>query len=324
MEDWQQWQIRADQIASTLRDEVDTLERDFFGDEVQDDKLRAFWPRFRDLKERVRTAPAIRLEAKLDLERRLRHLGSRAYKAQERTYAQSAQRKGELLARIAALRSSAEELDDPRALRALRRDVDRARQDFESGPPLVPPDRQAVWDAWREANQFVWDRLTSAWGRNEQFLRSLLDGARDHLSPGNTGAARQAVSRFFEAVRTHECKQASLNRLKDEAEAIRSQAEEIEHRKESERLAVRQQQLASPVEGWRAELDRNREALARLQDEVEGLENDAREASSILEQAMIRGNLVDKKRKLAELQRANKSLEQRIEQTEEMPLISTG
>jgi transposase len=55
--------------------------------------MRGFWPRFRDLKERVRTAPAIRLEAKLDLERRLRSLGSRAYKAQEVVYAHSSERK---------------------------------------------------------------------------------------------------------------------------------------------------------------------------------------------------------------------------------------
>jgi hypothetical protein len=39
---------------------------------------------------------------------------------------------------------------------------------------------------------------------------------------------------------------------------------------------------------------------------------------------MVRGPLVEKKRKLAELERSNRTLEQRIEQTEESPLIPTG
>lgn len=324
MEDWQQWQIRADQIAGALGEDVTMLEKEFFGDEVPDEHFRAFWPRFRDLKERVRIAPAIRLEAKLDLERRLRNLGSRAHKVQERTYARSGERKSEILSQIAGVRASAEGLDSSRELRSARREIDRVRQEFESGTPLVPPDRQAVWEAWREANQFVWDRLTMVWSRNEEYLRAILDGAREQLAAGNMNAARQAVSRFFESIRGHECKQEALTRLKEEAESIRAEAERAEERRATERAASRQQQLTSPVEGWRAEVDRNRESMVRLREEVEGLEHDAREAGSILEQAMIRGNLVDKKRKLSELERANKALAQRIEQTEEMPLISTG
>lgn len=323
MEDWQEWQIRADQVAAALGEEVDALQQTFFA-ESSDPTYRAFWPRFRDLKERVRTAPAIKLEAKLDLERRLRDLGSRAYKAQEAAYSGSSERKTELLSAIASLRATAEGEDSPRALRTLRRDLDAVRSGFDTGSPLVPGDRQAVWDAWRDASQFVWQRLTGIWEQNETHLREILGAARSQLEGGNTAAARQGVGRFFEALRSHESRQNTINSLKAEAEAIRRDADQAEERRASERRATQQAQLASPVEGWRSELDRNREAAAKLAEEVAGLEQEYQESGSILDQAMIRGTLVDKRQKLAELERSNRALEQRIEQTEETPLISAG
>jgi predicted nucleic acid-binding Zn-ribbon protein len=75
------------------------------------------------------------------------------------------------------------------------------------------------------------------------------------------------------------------------------------------------------VGGWRSELERNRESVARLSQEAADLERQVAEASSVLEQAMVRGNLVDKRKKITELERANRALEQRIGQTEEAPLI---
>src|SRR5947209_15886426 len=136
MEDWQEWQQRADEVAAQLSNEVADLEAKYLA-ENGDPTFRSFWPRFRDLKERVRTAPAIKLDAKLDLERRLRTIGSRAYKAQEGAYAQSGGRKEELLGIIGELRSRAESADVPRELRALRRDLDAARGQFSTGPALV-------------------------------------------------------------------------------------------------------------------------------------------------------------------------------------------
>src|SRR5436305_6759968 len=118
MEDWQEWQIRADEVAARLRLEVDALDADFFG-ETPGGNLRNFWPRYRDLKERVRVAPAIKLDDKLDLEKRPRGLGSKAYKAQEAAVAGSGERKEQLLPRIQALRQQAESMDSARDLRML-------------------------------------------------------------------------------------------------------------------------------------------------------------------------------------------------------------
>ncbi len=321
MEDWQQWQIRADQIAVSLGAEVDGLTTDFFGD-AGDATMRGFWPRFRDLKERVRTAPAIRLEAKLDLERRLRSLGSRAYKAQEVVYAHSSERKTQLLDSIEEVRISAESVSAPRDLRGIRRSLDTIRQQFDSGVQLVPPDRQVVWDAWRGANQFVWQKLTDSWAENETQLRELIAEARRHVENGESPAAKQAVARFFEALRTRECKQEIMTALKSEAELIRREADQSESRKVAERVVSQQAQVVPAVDSWRSELERNRESIARLQEEITVLDYQFQSSASILEQAMVRGSLVDKKRKLAEYERSAKALLRRIEQSEEAPVFS--
>jgi predicted nucleic acid-binding Zn-ribbon protein len=325
MEDWQEWQIRADRIAAELNAELDVLDKEFFGDGATAN-FRSFWPRFRDLKERVRIAPAIKLEDKLDLEKRLRGIGSKAYKAQEAAFGRSSNRKDELLARVAELRAQGEAGDSPRALRSLRREIDALRKEFDSDRELVAADRQAIWDAWREANQFVWDRLNALWSENEAFLREALTSARQNLERGNGNAARTDVRRFFESLRTHEAKQETINALKAEADAIRREAEDVEERRQTARMAASTPSIPSgnPVGGWRSELERNRESVARLTQEAAELERQVAEATSVLQQAMVRGSLVEKRRKITELERANRALEQRIGQTEETPLIPSA
>jgi hypothetical protein len=322
MEDWQQWQIQADQIAADLNQNVKKLETDYFSESAEP-AFRGFWPRFRELKERVRIAPAIRLEDKLDLERKLRALGSRAYKAQEGTYARSAERKAELLATIAEHRSRAQDIEDPKELRAARRQLDLVREGFDKGSPLVPADRQQVWDAWKEASQGVWSRLTVVWGENEAHLRNILDIAREHLQEKRYNEARQAVGRFFESLRGREARQEVLNALKAEAESLRGEAEKVEEQKASDRLA-QQAQVVPTIDVWRADLKKSREAEARLDEEVRILEKQYEESGALLEQAMVRGTLVDKKRRLSEYQRSSRALEQRIEAAEEAPLMSAG
>jgi hypothetical protein len=324
MEDWQEWQIRADRIAAELGVEVDGLESTFLGDDAGAFNYRSFWPKFRDLKERVRVAPAIRLEAKLDLERRLRVIGSRAYKAQEVVYARSAERKSDLLSRVADLRERANRENNPRALRTLRREFDQLREEFDTGASLVPPDRQAVWDAWREANQFAWQRLVDLWGENEASLRETIAAARQQLERGNAAATRQAVGKFFDLLKTREAKQDAVNAMKAEVDEIRREADLIVERASSQRAAAVQAPSLPAADAWRSELERNRVIAARLSEEVAVLERKVQDTDSILEQAMVRGTLVDKRRKLSEIERTNRTLEQRIEQTEEAPLIPSA
>ncbi|MGI8826053.1 MAG: hypothetical protein ACR2JC_10480 [Chloroflexota bacterium] len=350
MEDWQQWQLRADEVAAALDREVDELEQRFLT-EAADPTFRTFWPRFRDLKDRVRTAPAIKLDAKLDLERRLRQIGSRAYKSQEGAYAQSSGRKDELLGSITELRNRIESTSGPRELRVLRRDLDGLRERFDGAASLVPADRQAVWESWRDANNMAWDRLNGLWNENETFLRGILDEARQQLEQGQGSRVHNAVSRFFDALKTSEAKQSSVNAMKAEAdgmrrdaetarreaETVRREAETVrreaetsrrhearhEERRAADRESSQPPQQVPPLESWRAEVTRNQEGIGRLALEVEDLERQCQQSRSILDQAMVRGNLVDKRRKLAELERTNRTLSQRIEQAEESPLIST-
>lgn len=323
MEDWQEWQIRAERIATELGEEIDALERDFLGDQAAAN-LRGLWPRFRDLKERVRVAPAIKLDDKLALERRLRGIGSRAYKLQEASLARSTERKAEFLPRLEAVKTYASTESSPRELRGVRRDLDALRKEFDADPQLAPPDRQELWEAWRAVNQFVWDRVTERWTENEKVLRGILTQARQDLERGNANAARQNTRRFFETLKTHEAKQDSVNELKGEAVAIRREAEEAEERKAATRTPAVAAPAVNALDSWRTELERNRDALTRLSEDAAEIEQRVNSADSILEQAMLRGSLVDKRKKVVELERANRLLEQRIGQTEETPLIPTG
>lgn len=323
MEDWQEWQIRADQIAAQLGQEVAALQTDFFGDGANPN-FRSFWPRFRTLKERVRVAPAIKLEDKLNLERSLRNLGGRAYKAQEAAFAVSSDRKSELTERLARIQSESERAPAPREIRSLRRELDALRKEFDVDQNLVAADRQALWESWRSVNQQVWDLLNTQWSDNEAVLRDILVSAQQDLERGNPNAVRQQVRRFFEALRTHEAKQEAVSGLKREADELRRQADEVEERRQAVRSPGPQVPAGNPVEGWRAEVERSREALTRLEQEVGALEKQYEESSSVLQQAMVRGTLVDKRRKVSELERSKRALEQRIEQTEESPLIPTG
>lgn len=323
MEDWQQWQIRADQVAASLGQEVDAIEKEYFS-ESEAASYRSFWPRFRDLKERVRTAPAITLDAKLALERRLRDLGAKAYKGQEAAFQRSEGRKVELLSTIQELRNSAEGAKAPRELRSIKRNLDALRGEFESGVPLMPADRQAVWTAWRDATEYVWKALTALWDENESHLREILADGRRQLERGSPNGARQAVSKFFDALKGRESRQSTIAALKDEASELRTEASQAEERRLAARTAGQQGSSSSPVEGWKAELDRSKEAAGRVAEELEALEQQFRETHSLLEQAMLRGTIVEKKRKLSELERAGRTLEQRIEQAEELPVIQAG
>ena len=109
--------------------------------------------------------------------------------------------------------------------------------------------------------------------------------------------------------------------MKTEAESMRRRADEAEEQRVSHRIASQAAQAVPTIDVWRAELKRSRDAEERLADEVATLDKQFRETSSLLEQAMVRGTLVDKKRRLAEAQRSIRTLEQRIEGAEEAPLI---
>jgi hypothetical protein len=321
VEDWQEWQIQAEQIAARLNEEVSVLSQSL--NEATDPVLRGFWPKLKDLKERVRTAPAIQLEDKLELERRLRNMGSRAYKTREAAQAQSNVRRDELLAEIQEIQASIEATDLPRDLRERRRGIESIRGQFDQGVLLVPADRQLVWTRWRETNEALWKKLTGAWEENEVALRALLDEARASADAGNAEGARRAAGSFYEELRNRECRGNAAASLKSDLDAVVRALEQTERQKAADRQVIQRAQVVPPVEDWRTEVGRNRESIDRLAEEVDHIERQVQESGSVLEQAMLRGTAVGKRRKLTDLERANKALVQRIDATEESPLIST-
>jgi hypothetical protein len=189
---------------------------------------------------------------------------------------------------------------------------------------LVRADRQTVWDAWRDANQYVWGKLTEEWQANESVLRQFIDEARERIASRDPQAARQAIARFFDALKSREAKQESINAMKAEADALRKQADEVQEKRVVEKQVSQQAQAVPVIDTWRAQVERSREALSRFEEEVAELEKAYRESDSLLDQAMVRGTLVEKKRRLSEHQRNIRVLEQRIDQAEQTPLMTAG
>src|SRR5919202_2459726 len=78
-----EWEQRADQIAAELGESVSHIEDEFWP-EPPGGSFRQFWPRVKELNEQVRTAPAIKLDDKLQLQHRLNELCHRARLDQKR------------------------------------------------------------------------------------------------------------------------------------------------------------------------------------------------------------------------------------------------
>jgi len=162
------------------------------------------------------------------------------------------------------------------------------------------------------------------WDANENELRSIIADAQQHAERGNAGGLRQSVSRFFDTLRSKEAKQEAINGMKAEIEQLRLQAEQVEEKVATARAPKVTAPPVPVADTWRAELAKNREQVSRLGEEVADLERQVEESDSVLDQSMIRGTLADRRRKFNELERLNRALEQRIEQTEEAPLIPSA
>src|SRR5690348_14428099 len=77
----EEWERRADKFAAAATAELTELENRFWP-EPEHGSFRGFWPVVRSLNERVRIAPAIKLDDKLTLQHRINELCQRARRDQ--------------------------------------------------------------------------------------------------------------------------------------------------------------------------------------------------------------------------------------------------
>ena len=303
-----EWEELADRVAVQLQQSISLFEErvwplpvDRFG--------QAFWPHVRELNERVRTAPAIKLDDKLALHRRLNELCHRARQHQKILQQQAVRERDELHDSIALVRETLESELSIQQLHELRAELLALRDRLRSGgSTLRRIDRQHTWQAWQQTNQLAWCRLNELWKESELKLTVILNEAEELLAAGDTRAAKNTIKAFHVGAVSHECSHAMLRALRSAANRLWEQADARAREKHQAYLEHARSRLGS----WRAAQQRNSRRLMDIEEEIAQLERQAGMASTDVAAAMTRGQIAERRRALAEAEAVNRALEQRI------------
>lgn len=307
-----EWQQLADRIAESLGNEVTLLESDFWP-QPQNGSFRSFWPRVRELNERVRTAPAIKLDDKLALQHRLNELCQRARRDQKALQTEITARREEMVAGIALAVDSIREARTVDQLQEVRSDLAALRGRITTmDSALRRDDRQEVWNTWQQANQAAWDRLTELWRENEQVLSATLDEAQESLQAGEPRAAKDRIKTFHSLVASHECTHRTLRSLRSRANGLWREADELSRQKHATYLA----NMGRRVQHWRSLRSRNERARFEMEHQIAALELRAAEATTDVGAAFVRGQLAECRRALAEIDAADRDLARQIDAAE--------
>jgi hypothetical protein len=310
--DAEEWQRLADRIAAVLGAEVSALEQDFWP-EPRDGSFRAFWPRVRELNERVRIAPAIKLDDKLALQHRLNELCQRARRDQKVLQQRVVSQKQELLDAVAIASASVEDAHSIDELQEVRRDLSGLRERIAAlDPAFRREERQDLWNAWQIANQSAWERLNRLWGENERVLSALLDEAQESLRGGEPRAAKDRIKAFHAAVTERECAHRTLRALRARANGIWRDADELSRQKHAAYLS----NVGKRVQHWRSMREKNERTRFELARQISELEARAAAATTDVGAALVRGHLAERRRTLAEIEAADRDLARQIDAAE--------
>src|SRR4051795_3938968 len=121
-----QWERLADQAALDLGSEISQLESMFWPD-VPGGSFRSFWPKIKDLNERVRAAPAIKLDDKLRLQHQLNELCQRARMDGKRLQDERDAQERELRDALALARETLEDASSVEDIQEVRADLGAIR-----------------------------------------------------------------------------------------------------------------------------------------------------------------------------------------------------
>lgn len=304
-----EWQQLADRVAGGLSQEIVALEQEFWP-EPPGGSFRAFWTGIRDLNERVRTAPAIKLDDKLALQHRINELCQRARQAQRALQQRRDAEKQELLDAIALAAETLSEVVAVAAVQEVRHELAALRQRITSLDAMTRrEDRQQIWEAWQRTNQAAWERLNAMWEDNERGLTTLLDRAEDYVKAGEPRPAKDCIKSFHAAVPTLECSHRAIRSLRIRANDLWQAADAVAREKHAAYLA----NVARRIRYWQAALQQNERERADLAFQIADLEARAGQAATDVGAALVRGQLAERRRALANLEAADRDLARQLE-----------
>lgn len=304
-----EWEQQADRAAVELGAEVSALESAYWPD-PPGKSFRSFWPQVKDLNERVRTAPAIKLDDKLRLQHHLNELCHRARVDGKRLRDEREARERELMD---ALTLAGETLEDARSIdeiqevrsyiAALRERVTAASREVRAS---------ALWSRWQALNQAAWAKLNETWTANEAILRATLDEAEHLLDAGNVREAKEAIKRFHTESATHQCSHQSLRNLRAQSTGLWQRANDLGREKHARYV----EHTAKRIEQWRSVLHHHQRVRSALEREIAQLERQTSAAGTQIAAALLRGQLEQRRRELTRLETEDRDLEKRIEAAE--------
>ena len=307
-----EWQQLADRVAETLGQEIVTLEAEFWPD-PPDGTFRAFWIRVRDVNERVRTAPAIKLDDKLALQHRINELCQRARQAQRALQQRRSAERQEIKEAIALAAETLAEARDVTAIQEVRVELMELRQRITGLDAMTRrEDRQQIWEAWQQTNQAAWERLNDTWHANERELTALLDRAEEYVRAGEPRSAKDSIKAFHAAVPVYECSHRAVRTLRGRANELWQAADSVAREKHSAYLA----NMARRMQYWRADQQRNERERHDLALQIAELETRAERAATDVGAALVRGQLAERRRALATLEAAERDLARQLEAAE--------
>ncbi len=307
MSDAELWEQQADAAAAALAAEVDGLEAAWPG---QMESFRTFWTTVKDLNERIRTAPAIKLDDKLQLQHRVNELCHQARGEQRQRAEQLREVESKLLEGLGLAQENLAEADAIPAVQEVRADLALLRSQIESSSAQLR--KTGIWERWQEINHAAWTRLTELWSENERTLAVALDEAEAQIQHLDARQAKEAIKRFHAASSELECSHRALKSMRSRAHEIWKRADEIGREKHARYL----EQAAGRVERWRQSQARRRQQRASIERDIALLERQLDRASSGVGQAMLRGQIEERRKALSALQTEERQIDRQIEDVE--------
>lgn len=302
-----EWERQADAAAAELGGEIDRLEASW---PAPSGSFRSFWSSVKDLNERIRTAPAIKLDDKLALQHRVNELCHRARGEQRQRTEQARALEARLSEGLLLAGEGLAEAMTIAAIQEVRADLALLRSQIETSSGQLR--RSGLWERWQELNHAAWTRLNELWNDNRNVLAAILDEAESCASRGDARGAKETVKRFHATSAELECSHRDLRALRGRAHEIWTKADEIGREKHARYI----EQAAGRVERWRqAQARRNRQRMSIERDLVV-LQRELDRASTGVGQALLRGQIEERRKALTALESEERDLQRQIEDTE--------
>lgn len=303
--------VDADVVAQEIETQLDALELAYVIEKVR--TYRHFWDSVRALNERMRATPVLDPDDVADLRRRINTICQQVRQEQRQARERSAAWRAEMLGILGLATDGIADATNPSELHEIREDLTHLRARItDATVDAARSARQEVWEAWQTANRTSWEKLNEFWRENESSLGAVLDQAEERLESGDTRGAKELVKSFQSRIGTAECSRAAAGRLRARSRALWARASDAGRERHDKYV----QHLERQVPMWRSAQMRVQRRQADLRQQIGELERLASAPGTAVATALLRGQLEERRRQLADAQAQERDLNEKLARAE--------